>query len=120
MSTSAAHADAFFDEVQRLGEVWAVRDKNGFPAPVNADGVRSMPFWSLASRARKIQSTVPAYRGFEVVSIPLDDWRSRWLPGLERDNLLIGLNWSGARATGYDVLPADALSSLAARESSSS
>ncbi|MBT2534461.1 DUF2750 domain-containing protein [Arthrobacter sp. ISL-48] len=117
MSISAAHADAFFDEVHRLGEVWAVRDKNGFSAPVNADGVRSMPFWSLATRARKIQSTVSAYGGFEVVSIPLNEWRSRWLPGLERDGLLVGLNWSGARATGYDVLPSAALSSLAARES---
>lgn len=25
--------------------------------------------------------------------------------GLERDGLLVGLNWSGARATRYDVLP---------------
>lgn len=120
MSISGAHADAFVDEVHRSGEVWALRDKNGFPAPVNADGVRSMPFWSLATRARKIQSTVSDYDGFEIASIPLFEWRSRWLPGLERDGLLVGLNWSGMRATGYDVLPSDAMSSLSARDSFSS
>ncbi len=32
--------------------------------------------------------------------------------------LRVGLNWSGDRATGYDVEPAAALASLTARESS--
>lgn len=75
-----------------------------------------MPFWSLASRAGKVVSSIAAYGGFEIVVIPLDDWRSKWLPGLERDGLLLGLNWSGPRATGFDIEPSSALASLAARE----
>ena len=27
------------------------------------------------------------------------------MPGLERDGLLIGVNWTGPRFTGYDVEP---------------
>ncbi len=115
VSISAAHADAFYAESMETGEVWAVRDASGFPAPDTADGARAMPFWSKRSRAERVVTTVPAYAGFEVVAIPLDAFRERWLPGLRRDGLLAGLNWSGERASGYDVEPANVEAALAAR-----
>ena len=114
MSISAAHADAFYTEVLRTKTVWGIRDADGFPAP-DSGGHRAMPFWSAESRAQRIIEQVEAYQGFEVVSLPLDVWRSRWLPGLAKDGLLVGLNWSGASATGYDVTPADAEAGLVAR-----
>lgn len=120
MSASAAHADAFFREVLREGQVWTIRDSEGIPAPHGKDGVRSMPFWSLASRAQKLVDTIEAYAGFDVVGVHLDEWRLRWLPGLEEDGLLVGLNWSGPRASGYDVSPVSALASISAREASPS
>ncbi|MFB0840470.1 MULTISPECIES: DUF2750 domain-containing protein [unclassified Arthrobacter] len=118
MTTSSAQATAFFTEVIREQQVWTIRDAGGIPAPFGSDGMRSMPFWSLSSRAERIISTVEAYSSFETVAIPLNEWRSRWLPGLERDGLKVGLNWFGALATGYDVEPRAALASLAVRESS--
>ena len=105
-------ASAFFAEVAEQGDVFAIRDADGFPAPFNGDGKKAMPFWSLRSRADKVIATVPAYQGFAVVAIPLDEWRERWLPGLERDGLLVGLNWAGAAATGYDMDPGDVLARL--------
>ena len=75
-----------------------------------------MPFWSLQSRAERTVESVPAYGGFEVVSIPLHEWRSRWLPGLRRDGVRAGLNWSGQNATGYNVEPDAVEENLAARE----
>ena len=74
-----------------------------------------MPFWSAESRALRIIEQVETYQGYEVVSLPLDVWRSRWLPGLAKDGLLVGLNWSGSSATGYDVTPVDAEAGLVAR-----
>lgn len=118
MTTSGAHANAFFSEVIREQQVWTISDARGFPAPLGSDGIRSMPFWSLSSRAERIISAVEAYGNFEKVAIPLSEWRAKWLPGLERDGLRVGLNWSGDRATGYDVEPSAALESLTARESS--
>lgn len=103
MTISAAQADAFYREAAEAGEVWSVTDAGGFPAPHGTDGARAMPFWSKRSRAERVVAAVPAYAGFEVVAIPLDVFRQRWLPGLARDGLLVGLNWSGNRATGYDV-----------------
>jgi hypothetical protein len=48
----------------------------------------------------------------QAVEIDLDAWRERWLPGLERDGLLVGVNWSGDRATGFDVEPANVARAL--------
>jgi hypothetical protein len=105
MSISAAHANAFVSEVLTTDAVWAIRDASGFPTSTNASGETVMPFWSAESRARRIIDGVEAYRGFQPVRLQLGEFISRWLPGLERDNLLVGLNWSGERATGYDLQP---------------
>ena len=105
MSLSAAHAAAFRREVPREGRVWSVRDAAGHPAPPDPAGRRAMPFWSKPSRAAHVIDAVPAYRGLAVVEIPVDDWLDSWLPGLQRDGLLVGVNWAGARATGFDLAP---------------
>jgi hypothetical protein len=64
-----------------------------------------MPFWSSSSRARKIIKMVPAYAGFERHEISWDDFRDEWLPGMERDGLLVGGNWTVPKAKGYDLPP---------------
>lgn len=65
-----------------------------------------MPFWSSRSRAERIIASVEAYAGFEVVEISWQVFQRDWAPGLTRDGLLVGVNWSGPRATGYDLPPA--------------
>ncbi|MGO4452761.1 DUF2750 domain-containing protein [Arthrobacter sp. RAF14] len=112
MSISAAHASAFYREVIEHQEVWTVRDQNGFPAPEGSDGHRTMPFWSLLSRAERVITSVPAYRDFELISLPLKRWMEAWLPGLDRDGILVGLNWSGLRATGFEMPPLTVLDSV--------
>jgi hypothetical protein len=32
----------------------------------------------------------------------LDEFLGKWAPDLERDNVRVGVNWSGSRAVGYD------------------
>ena len=107
MSTAAAQAAAFYREVAKHGSVWTVRDSGGFPQPKNSNGVRAQPLWSLRSRAERVVKTVPAYSGFEVVELSWGDFVSDWVPGLKGQRVLVGLNWSGARASGYDISPDD-------------
>ena len=76
-----------------------------------------MPFWSAKRRAELIVAEVDAYQGFSVVAVPLAEWRARWLPGLRKDGLRVGLNWSGDRATGHDLEPSDVELTLSRRES---
>lgn len=106
----------FFSEAVSGQAVWSIADDQGHPAPVSGDGKRSIPFWSKESRAARVVDHVDAYRDFKVVRIDLDAWKSRWLPGMTEDGLLVGLNWSGERATGFDVEPADAKQRLAHTE----
>ncbi len=105
MPISSAHAAVFYQEVARNRRLSAIRDKEGFPAPKNRDGKRAAPFWSSRSRAEKIIATVPAYFGFVPFELTLDEFLARWVPGLTKDGVLVGVNWSGASATGFDVEP---------------
>src|SRR3954453_17505711 len=89
----------------RRGASGRFRTLRASPAPMAAEGYRSMPFWSLRSRAERVVATVPAYRTFEVIELSADTWRRDWLPGLAQDGIRVGLNWSGPRAIGYDVEP---------------
>jgi hypothetical protein len=121
VSTSAAQAAAFYAEVLREGSVWTVRDVGGYPAPLNASGERAQPFWSLRSRAERVIAEVPAFHGFSAEEVSLTVFRERWLPGMSRDGIRVGLNWSGPRVTGYDLTGPEVeynLSSVEARLSS--
>ncbi|MFE5409972.1 DUF2750 domain-containing protein [Microbacterium sp. NPDC056569] len=114
MSTSAAQAAAFFTELGADGSVWTIEDDAGIPAPVGATGERAMPFWSRKSRALSVIATAPAYAGFRPRQISRAEFESRWLPGLAEDGLLIGVNWAGERATGYELSVDDFLARLPA------
>lgn len=105
MSNAASHATAFYRQVAAEGKVWTIRDAGGIPSPLNSEGKRSMPFWSSPSRVEIVISSVPAYSGFEPVELPWELFRDHWLPGLARDGLLVGVNWSGPKAKGYDLEP---------------
>jgi uncharacterized protein DUF2750 len=100
----------------RDGLVWTVRDQDGYPAPESDGARRVAPFCSSRSRVEQIIASVVAYAGTLPEQIELDTWRKRWLPGLERNGLLVGLNWTGSNATGYDVGPANVIRALAARD----
>jgi hypothetical protein len=114
MTHSASQAAAWRTDVRATGRVWTVEDDDGIPAPINADGRRAMPFWSTRSRVEKIIASVPAYAGFRPFELTVDEFGTRWLEDLERDGLLVGINWSGAAVTGYDVEPAEVRDWLAA------
>ena len=110
MSLSGAHKAAFRREAAQEGTVYAIRDAQGYPAPADDDGHRAVPFWSKPTRAQLIVKHVTAYEGFEVGGIPVQTWLDEWMTGLKRDGMLVGVNWAGARATGYDMSPGQVLS----------
>ena len=116
MSISSAHSATFYKEVTELGLLWTIRDENGFPAPLNNEGKRAQPFWSSRGRVEKMISTVSAYAGFTPYELDLHVFMERWIPGLARDEILIGVNWSGDSATGFDVDPAQVAKNILAQQ----
>ena len=109
MSLSGAHKAAFRREATQDGHVFAIRDGAGYPAPADTDGRRALPFWSKATRAERILAQVSAYREFTIVPIPVQDFLGGWLSSLERDGLLVGVNWAGSRASGFDLTPSQVI-----------
>ena len=71
-----------------------------------------MPFWSSRSRVEKVIESFPAYRGFEPVEVAWSDFVVNWVPGLTRDGLVVGVNWSGPRVVGYDIEPEQLLKNV--------
>lgn len=116
MSISAINSAAFISEALQGAQVWTIKDTDGFPTSTNASGETAMPFWSSEKKAMSIIETVPAYLDFKPEPIPLSAFIERWLPGLKKDGLYCGLNWSGKRATGYDLSPTDLMARLAAAQ----
>jgi hypothetical protein len=105
MSLSGAHKAAFRREATQDGQVFTIRDGAGFPAPADTDGRRAVPFWSKPTRAERVVAHVDAYRGFEIVPVSVQEFLGGWLSSLERDGLLVGVNWAGSRASGFDLTP---------------
>ena len=103
MTQAASQAAAFYRDVAKARTVWTVRDDGGFPAPKTSSGKRAQPFWSSRSRVEKIIATIPAYASFQPFEVSWADFCDAWVPGLTRDGLLVGVNWSGTRALGYDL-----------------
>ena len=111
-SAAQAQANLFYFEVASNKIIWTLCDQSGFPAPLDSEGNRAMPFWSSQERVKIIIRTIPEFEGFDIVKIRWDEFKDRWLPGLEKDGLLVGINWSGDTATGYDVLPKSILENI--------
>jgi hypothetical protein len=82
-----------------------VKDDRGFPAPLTSTAERAQPFWSSSSRAELVIQKCSTYRNFKPHELSWDEFRDRWVPGLTRDKIKVGVNWSGLRAIGYDVEP---------------
>jgi hypothetical protein len=105
MSQVAAQASAFYREVSINKCLWTIKDNGGYPAPMTISGKRAQPFWSSENRANLIIKNSKAYNSSTVVKIEWEKFREKWAIGLEKDGILVGINWSGENATGYDVEP---------------
>ncbi|MEU8098503.1 DUF2750 domain-containing protein [Streptomyces rubiginosohelvolus] len=113
MSQSGAEAAAFVRDVSQNSTVWLVRDDDGSPTHLSADGTRSLPFWSTSSRAQRRAAKIWGH-GLRIDSMPLDTWCDHVLPDAARDGLVIGINWSGPRLVGWSFTPDEVVNRLAA------
>ncbi|MFD3441138.1 DUF2750 domain-containing protein [Streptomyces sp. NPDC058685] len=110
MSQSGSQAAAL--DARQSGVVWFVRDDDGSPAPLSADGTRSLPYWSTSARAQRAAQIWG--HGLRVESMSLGVWRDRDLPEAGLEGYLIGINWSGPRLVGWRFTSMEVLKRLAA------
>lgn len=105
MPQSASQAAAFYRDVAKSRKVWTIRDERGFPAPETSSGKLAQPFWSSLSRVKIIIKKVPAYASFEPYEVSWKDFKRKWARKLAKEDRLIGVNWSGPKAVGFDIEP---------------
>jgi hypothetical protein len=105
MGQSASQATAFYRDVAKNRKMWTAKSDKGFVLAFTSSGKEVMPFWSSLSRVKKTITNCPSYNTLQPVEISWDVFVTKWVPKLKQDNVQIGLNWSGKRATGFDRDP---------------
>jgi hypothetical protein len=102
MSTAALHANAFYEDAAKKRAVFTFLKDDSFLV-FRIDAAEVIPFWSTRSRVEKVRELHPKYGGHTIEEISLPDFLAKTLPLLAEEGLRVGVNWSGARLTGYDI-----------------
>ena len=101
MSIASAQYDKFKEEVASQERAYTFSE-DGELLVYRARTGDTVPFWSSRSRLEKIQKRLPKYRAYSITELSLSEFYSR-LAQLERESILVGVNWSGARLGGYNL-----------------
>jgi hypothetical protein len=94
--------ELFLEQAVDTGVVWGLtvdQGSNGeediqFAICNSADveGIDVMPFWSSESFAKSAGRD--EWSSYQALPIDLDDFIDNWLPGLQKDGFLVGVNWT--------------------------
>src|SRR6478672_11072461 len=100
MSIAAAQYDKFREQVVADERAFSFTD--GGELLVYPVARETVPFWSSRSRLETIQERLPKYQQLQISEFSLlEFWRL--LERLERQDISVGVNWSGAKLVGYNV-----------------
>ena len=110
MSVAAAQYAQFCDQAVEHRKVFTFTNSGEYLVyPVGGNEV--VPFWSSRDRLVSIQRTLTKYERHQIDEMELNEFLD-WIPTLEGQGILIGVNWSGERLTGYNVSVADLIAAL--------
>jgi plastocyanin len=102
---------SFINEIIVHQKIWTIENEKGVPTTI-CDGEESMPFWSSELRTEDFIKSVDFYREFHILEISLIDFVNRWLPNLEKDELIVGTNLKGKYLIGIDWNPQELLEQI--------
>jgi hypothetical protein len=101
----SADTSAFYRDVAKNHRLWTARRDGTYAAATTRAGNAVQPFWSSLGRIQRIIKNVRPYARSEAVELSWTDFRDHWLPRFRAQGILVGVNWSGADASGYDLEP---------------
>jgi len=106
VSIAAAQASKFYEQVVAEGRVFTFTENDEYLVyPIQ--GKEVVPFWSSKARLERIQKDHPKYQKYQISEVPLEQFLSEELHLFESEKVSVGVNWSGARLTGYDISAED-------------
>jgi hypothetical protein len=110
VSIAAAQYSKFKEQITKDSEVFTFFEQ-GNPLIFRVNGNDVMPFWSSRSRLEKIQEARPKYQNYQIADFRFEQFL-QWLPHLAKDDIYIGVNWSGLKLVGYDIPAQDLIDAL--------
>jgi len=113
MSAAGSQYDRFCSDVVRNQRVFTFTS-SGDLLVMPVHGHEVVPFWSSLERLKQTVKRHPKYAAYEMTEMGFEEFQ-KWLDQLSDEGVLVGVNWSGARLTGYDVSVTDLRSALAHR-----
>ncbi len=105
MSQAASQASKFYRDVSVTHKLWTIRKGEVYATLINPEGRIVVPFWSSLSRVKRIIKMVEVYADSEPFEVIWDNFKKLWVPDLNEKGWLVGVNWSGKKAIGYDMEP---------------
>jgi len=98
-----ANYDRFIDRVLETNVVWALKDEEGWAiCPSNEYECDLYVVWSDEEYAK--QHCKDEWSSYSPVEIPLESFLEDWLPGMEEDEYLVGVQFNSELA-GLEVEP---------------
>lgn len=110
--------EKFVERVSEQHEVWGLKSDDGW-AIVESNAYEDtgvMLFWSDKAYAK--QCAVEEWSHYVPTVIKLESFSTHWLPGLEEDELLAGVNWN-KDLIGLEAEPLELLKDLQERNENS-
>lgn len=105
MSAGVAQANKFYEEVAATQIVWFGCLPNEILLEFDvSDNKVSLPLWSSKSRIERLKKLNPELLGdVEAQSVSWAQFKEHFLPILQDDEKVVGINLSGKNLTGIDI-----------------
>ena len=96
---------SFYKELTQFQSVWTLSSDDGTPSITNDEGQHAMPLWSSRDRANNVLKKEKDFAGFNLLEIPLDLFRNKWIPDLIDKKFNVTLNWLGGDQPALEESP---------------
>lgn len=105
-----ANKDRFVRAVRETREVWGLRSGSGWAnCPSHKNDGDVLLFWSEAAYAKRL--AVAEWSDYVPTSIDLASFVENWLPGMHKDQILVGVNFN-ADLAGLEIEPLELANDL--------
>ncbi|GAA4880928.1 DUF2750 domain-containing protein [Ferrimonas pelagia] len=96
MSNASPEQQAFVDAVVETRKIWVLSADSEYVVcdSVEFENTDVMPLFSSQDAAQAL--CVEDWADYKAVSVVLDEFFEQWIPSLDEDNVMVGLDWNDA------------------------
>lgn len=96
---------SFYKELRQFQSVWTLSSDDGVPLITNNEGQHAMPLWSSRDRANNVLKKEENFAGFNLLEIPWELFKNKWISDLKKNKQLVAFNWLGGDQPALEESP---------------